>query len=212
MLNIGQKIRYKKLGPGIVIAQEVRKFSGQDRQFAVIDFPHREMTVQLPIGDPIVAENISQLATVGELRDLLSKLDQPFVLQRNWEQRREQGQQLLSSPDPEGLGQLLATYARAQGAGITISSADRSMIQEAQELLAAELFLLDEGVESWTEGQEKVIDYYQQAVSRYRSQGWVADNFAALAQQIAPDADALAPAEGGQERPLPASWQAQPEA
>jgi len=58
LLEIGENIRYNKIGAGRVIDHVKREFAGQPRVFAVIDFPHRNMEMQLPIGDPVVVDKV----------------------------------------------------------------------------------------------------------------------------------------------------------
>lgn len=188
MLTIGQKIRYKKLGPGQVIDHQVREFLGQDRQFAVIHFPHREMSVQLPIGDPVVSDNLSPLLANNEFQKLLTSISQAqptITLQRTWEQRRQQGEEIVAAVDPYQLAELLAAYAQAQGAGVSLSAADREMVSAVRELLAAELLLVEQKIDNFAAAEEHISAVYHQALALTAERGWQADNFEALSHSLA---------------------------
>ena len=77
LLEIGDHIRYKGLGAGQIVRHEERDFKGQKRIFAVINFPHHAMLVQLPVGDPVVAKKLNKIVSKAESRKLLTLLRKP---------------------------------------------------------------------------------------------------------------------------------------
>jgi RNA polymerase-interacting CarD/CdnL/TRCF family regulator len=140
MLSSGDVVRYRGLGPGRVREVIERSFQGQDRQFAVIHFPHRDLTAQVPIGDPAVAHKLSAVSDPADIRQLLEELDERGkILPRTWDNREEIGQRALTDGGPEEWAELLGSYALAQRAGVQVASSDGELVRQAQELMAAEL-------------------------------------------------------------------------
>lgn len=140
LLEAGDNVRYRGLGAGLVVRLDERKFQGQPRVFAVIRFPHRDMTVQLPVGDPVVARRLERVLPESDCWELLALLDKPgHELARTWDKREEQGTAILKKGGPREWALLLQSYASARRAGLSVASSDADIVRGAEELLAAEL-------------------------------------------------------------------------
>ncbi len=180
MLNVGQTIRYRKLGAGKVTDVVVREFNGEDRQFAVIEFPHRSMTVQVPIGDPAVSANLAPLESEEDLRYMLKHMEvQAVALPRTWDLREEEAEATIRSGGPQELVNLLGSYAVAAGAGVKVASSDKALVQTLLEMLAGDLFLAQERFD-FLDCLEQVRGYYQQVISEVEERGASASHFGAV--------------------------------
>lgn len=163
MLEPGSTVRYKGLGPGRVLKHVKRKFAGSSRVFAVIYFPHSDLEAQIPIGDPSVEERVEPLLAKSTLEKLLRSMPKSgFVLPRTWDAREEIGQEILSDGGPREWMELLASYARAEGAGVSIAASDEEVARSATDMLAAEFACISGESLEW--GLEKVEKAYTKAV------------------------------------------------
>jgi RNA polymerase-interacting CarD/CdnL/TRCF family regulator len=139
-LELGESIRYQGLGAGQVVQHQERTFQGELRTFAVIALPHREMTLQLPIGDPVVTRRLSRVLSKTECRRLVTSLKEPGrPLPRNWDQRAESGKAVLKTGGPADWAELLRGYASARKEGMAVAASDAEIVRSAIEMLAAEL-------------------------------------------------------------------------
>lgn len=142
MLEVGSSVRYKGVGSGRVISHVTREFRGEERVFAVIEFPHRDMQAQLPIGDEKIVAKLEKTLSERAIRKLLKSLVQlGKPLPRTWDQREEAGTEILRDGGPQEWAELLASYAHAASAGVPIVASDADIVEAAQELLSAELAL-----------------------------------------------------------------------
>jgi RNA polymerase-interacting CarD/CdnL/TRCF family regulator len=140
LLDLGEVLRYRGLGAGRVIDHVERDFGGQPRVFAVIAFPHRDMTAQVPVGDPKLMGKLAPVRDEAELREMLEQISLGDVqLARTWDQREEHGVGVLRDGEPEQWAQLLAGYARSRALDYAVSASDQGLIGRAVEMLAAEL-------------------------------------------------------------------------
>jgi RNA polymerase-interacting CarD/CdnL/TRCF family regulator len=140
LLEPGDHIRYQGLGAGQVIRHAEREFQGKQRVFAVISFPHRDMTVQLPVGDPAVTKKLQHVMKPDECEKLIASLSKSGKrLARTWDQREDSGNAILKQQGPAEWVALLQSYTTARKEGFSVSASDAHIVREAQALVAAEL-------------------------------------------------------------------------
>jgi RNA polymerase-interacting CarD/CdnL/TRCF family regulator len=164
MLEIGDCVRYIGIGAGTVNAHVEREFKGQQRLFAVIDFPHRSMSAQVPIGDPAVQRKLVAPVNRTTLERLLQTIAQPQqTLPRNWDQREEMGNAVLRTGEPADWCSLLGAYAQAETQGISVAAADGEIVEGAIELCAAELSAVTHT--SYRDALVTIRRYYDQAAT-----------------------------------------------
>jgi CarD family transcriptional regulator len=138
-LEVGDAIRYQGLGSGRVVRLETRDLKGEKRVFAVIEFPHRDLSTHVPLGDdrytnklrPVLAESAAKrlLAIIKGAGDALS---------RTWDDREESGNRSLREGSPVEWAEMLRDYATARRGGMAITSSDADLVRETIDLLAAE--------------------------------------------------------------------------
>jgi len=178
MLEHGTGVRYKTLGAGIVRDHTVRDFQGTETTFAVIYFPHRDMTAQVPIGDAGVEDKLQEITPLGTLKKLLTGMRaHAQVLPRAWDMRAQQGEAALQNGGPEEWAGLLGSYAMAEGAGVEVAASDDDLVRQAEELLAAELCCASGKEYDWA--LEEVHAAYAK-VAKKASNGQEAEHFAAV--------------------------------
>jgi RNA polymerase-interacting CarD/CdnL/TRCF family regulator len=140
LLEEGDRVRYQGLGAGCVVRQENRHFQGRDCVFAVISFPHRDMTVQLPLGDPLVMRRLCKIISKTACQRLLRSLKEPGgTLARTWDQREESGSEVLQRGEPADWTTLLRCYVRARNEGLMLAASDMDIVRACIELLSAEM-------------------------------------------------------------------------
>jgi RNA polymerase-interacting CarD/CdnL/TRCF family regulator len=138
-LDIGEPVRYQGLGAGRVIAHEIREFRGTDCTFAVIRFPHREMTAQIPLGSDGLGHKLRPVAPATTVKKLLAVVGQKGSnLSRTWDDREEAGSKRLRDGSPHEWAEMLRDYAWARRGGMSITSSDADLVRETIDLLAAE--------------------------------------------------------------------------
>ena len=138
-LEVGEAVRYQGLGAGRVIAHDVREFRGGECTFAVIEFPHREMTAQIPLGDRGMVHKLRPVISATAVKKLLSVLAQKgTALSRTWDDREESGSRKLRDGTPSEWAELLRDYACARRGGMAITASDADLVHETIDLLAAE--------------------------------------------------------------------------
>lgn len=166
MLEIGSTVRYASIGSGEVVDNIERKFQGKDRVFAVIFFPHKNMEVQLPIGDPVVNKKIFKVYSKTKLKAELRRFEEiAEALPRTWDVRAQIGDSVISSSDPGQWIQLLASYAYAEGAGVSVAASDADIVRTLKELLSAELCCSDPDLE-YEESREYIDKAYSRVVKK----------------------------------------------
>lgn len=179
MLEIGSSVRYRSIGAGRVIDHTVREFNGEEREFAIIHCPHRDMTIQVPIGDPAVNEKLHPVSSLKEIRRMLKNMTRwAKSLPRSWDVREEQGEAALHDPDPKQWITMLGSYALAEGSGVTVASSDEDLIRKAEELIAAELACAADI--DFDEAVAEVNEAYQRVIKSTQRKGHRADHFAAV--------------------------------
>lgn len=179
MLEVGASVRYRSIGAGKVIEHTVRDFNGQKRTFAVIHAPHRDMTIQVPIGDPEVEERLHPVTDAAELRGMLKNMSRRArSLPRSWDVREEEGEAALLDPDPDQWVRLLGSYALAEGSGVVVAASDEDLVRKAEELIAAELACAAD-IE-FSVAVEEVNAAYMRVVRRGQRRGRRAEHFAAV--------------------------------
>lgn len=135
----GDSVRYQGLGAGKVIRHEIRNFRGRNTIFAVIDFPHRDMTAQIPLGDSSFADKLRPVASPSTVKRLLTVLRQPGnKLPRTWDGREGYGTVCLREGSPTEWAELLRDYANARKGGMPITASDADLVRATIQLLAAE--------------------------------------------------------------------------
>lgn len=180
MLEVGTSVRYRSIGAGKVIEHTVRDFNGQKRTFAVIHAPHREMTIQVPIGDPDVEAKLHPVTGASDLRKMLKNMTRwAKALPRSWDVREEQGEAALLDPNPDQWIRLLGSYALAEGSGVVVAASDEDLVRKAEELIAAELACAAD-IE-FSSAVAEVNAAYMRVVKQGQKQGQRAEHFAAVA-------------------------------
>lgn len=179
MLEVGTSVRYRSIGAGKVVHHTVREFKGEKRTFAVIFCPHRDLSIQVPIGDPDVDEKLHPVAGAAELRRMLKNMTRwAKALPRSWDVREEQGEAALLDPNPDQWVRLLGSYALAEGSGVVVASSDEDLVRKAEELIAAELACAADI--TFSVAIEEVNAAYNRVVRRGQKQGRQAEHFAAV--------------------------------
>lgn len=138
-LEIGDTVRYQGIGAGQVIRHETRDFRGRSTTFAVIDFPHRDMTAQVPLGDDSFADKLCPVDSAASVERALSLIcEEGRSLARCWDEREKYGGARLRSGSPTKWAEVLRDYACACKRGVSITASDADLVREAIQLLAAE--------------------------------------------------------------------------
>lgn len=139
--QVGSYLRYEGLGSGEIIDFTERKFQGKLTTFAVIRFPHREMTAQLPLDDERVKLRLHKVVSATKARKLVRSLqeDSDSLPGRRAEERVEGAKDILSKGGPDEWAELLRAYAHSKRLNHAHLAADLELAREAQEMLAAEL-------------------------------------------------------------------------
>jgi RNA polymerase-interacting CarD/CdnL/TRCF family regulator len=138
-LEVGEPIRYQGLGAGRVIAHELREFRGEECTFAVISFPHREMTAQIPLGEAAAGHKLRPVISAPIVKRLLAVVGETGApLPRTWDDREESGTKRLRDGSPQDWAELLRDYAWARKGGMAITSSDADLVRDTLDLLAAE--------------------------------------------------------------------------
>jgi len=176
MQEIGDKLRYKKIGSGTVIDIVSRKFCGQDRQFIVIEFPHRAMKAQLPAGDPKITKNLFPVTERKALEAMIQHMhSQGKLLARTWNIRKEAGEEVISEGGPCEWIELLGSYSVAKGAGVPITASDKTLVENLIDLIAAE-FCCASG-KNFEESKEIIGLYYEDAAKKISQTDYQAEHF-----------------------------------
>lgn len=179
MLEVGTGVRYRTLGAGIVDKHVTRDFQGKKTRFAVIYFPHRDMTAQIPIGDPNVEDKIRPVVALKTLKKMLREMgDRAEVLPRAWDMRAQQGEAALKNGGPEEWVSLLGSYATAAGAGVDVAASDDDLVRQAEELIAAELCCASGEKYDWA--IEQVSNAYKKITTAKSPTQQKAEHFAAV--------------------------------
>ena len=140
LADVGTPVHYRGIGAGRIVDHRQRDFRGTSRRFAVIEFPHRDMTAQVPLGDPGVDSKVTRVGSADEVRAAIALIGDPGEkLQRTFEERDKTGSKRLRDGGPLEWASLLRDYAAAQSRGEQLAVSDVELIREAQEKLAAEL-------------------------------------------------------------------------
>jgi RNA polymerase-interacting CarD/CdnL/TRCF family regulator len=179
-LDVGSTIRYRGLGAAQVVEHVKRPFAGEERTFAVLSFPHSDLNAQVPVGDEAVSKKIEALYSKSKLEKLLRTIpDAGDVLPRTWDAREEIGRIALQEGGPEDWVMLVASYALAEGSGVSVAASDEEMLRKAQELLAAELSCVAGKDFNW--GLARIDAYYKKAMEKAaESRSEPAEHFAAV--------------------------------
>lgn len=141
----GDHVRYQGLGAGRIVGKVEREFQGRNCIFAVISFPHKEMKVQLPLGDPLIEGKISKIISKTACRRLLRSLrEKGRTSERTWDQRERLGMEVIRNGGPQEWTDLLRSYVRSRNEGLVLASSDMDIVRSCIELLAAELTAAEE--------------------------------------------------------------------
>ena len=179
MLEVGEKVRYASIGAGKVVRHEERKFQGSERIFAVVFFPHKNMDVHLLVGDKKTLDKISKVYSKTKLKAELRRLeDIAETLPRTWDIREQTGDQVIGSGDPSEWIKLLASYAYAEGAGVSVAASDADIVRSLKELVSAELACADHMEHD--EASDYVDAAYNRVVKRIGKRGLETEHFAGV--------------------------------
>lgn len=163
--DIGTPVRYRGLGAGVVIDHKQREFRGVHRTFAVIKFPHRDMTAQVPLGDEAVESKLCSVDDAHIVQALIDSISEAGGrLQRTWEEREKTATRRLRDGGPSDWANLLRDYAAWQRSGQALAVSDVEVIREAQVLLAAE-YACASGTEYPPVIEKLRLDYGRAAVA-----------------------------------------------
>lgn len=180
MLEIGNTVRYTRLGAGEVVDKVTRKFNGEEREFAVIYLPHKEMTVQVPIGDPVVSASVHEPTSKKDIEYMLKHMEvQSQVLPRTWDIREQEGEEVIGKGDPQDWVNLLGSYAVAHGAGIKVAASDKNIVEQLTELVAAE-YLAAGCASDYDEAHKTITGRYFQLSDEIKKRGVSAAHFEAM--------------------------------
>jgi RNA polymerase-interacting CarD/CdnL/TRCF family regulator len=137
--EVGEAVRYQGLGAGRVVDLIERDFCGERRMFAVIDFPHRALRAQVPLGEESYRNKLRPVAGERKLRALLRSLEQEGNgLLRTWDAREEVGERVVAEGQPEDWAELLRDYASASRKGMLVTASDADLVRTLLHLFAAE--------------------------------------------------------------------------
>ena len=189
MLDVGATVRYCGLGAGKVLRHVVRPFSGEERIFAVIYFEHSRLEAQVPLGDPAIASKIESVLAASTLQKLLRGIkDGGSKLQRTWDAREEEGDRAIREGGPKEWASLLASYAEAEGRGVSVAASDEELVRKATELLASELACASD--KDYRSCLLKVEEAYATAVAGAAASGAErAESFAGVSEAHVPLGD-----------------------
>lgn len=139
LLKVGNAVRYRGLGTGQVVRHEKRDFQGERTLFAVVFFPHRQMSVQVPVKDSTGEKLDAVDPTFNVRKQLIALRKDGRKLLRTWDEREQVGRRRLARGGPDEWLALLRDYATAARQGMSVTSSDADLVQEAADLLASEL-------------------------------------------------------------------------
>jgi len=100
------------------------------------------------------------------------------VLPRTWDVREQIGEQTLASNDPAERFELLASYAYAEGSGVSSVASDRDLVRSLKELISAELACASRI--DYQKATEEVNNSYQKSVRRVSKSAKKASSYAAV--------------------------------
>lgn len=162
---VGSPVGYQGLGAGIVRDRLTREFKGQPTTFAVIYFPHRDLSIQIPVSEDGVLDKLRPLTKPKEMKQLLESLSATGQrLSRTWDDREESGTRRLRAGAPPEWAAILRDYATAARSGLTVAASDADIVREAIDLLAAEVAAVEGG--EFNEARERVRALYEAASGR----------------------------------------------
>lgn len=168
MLQVGDAVRFRGLGAGKVTERVTRKFQGHEQTFAVLYFRHSDLKAQIPVADPAVEEKLQPVLAQSTLEKLLREIKTSGrPLPRTWDAREEIGWTAIKEGGPREWAELLGSYARAEGSGVSIAASDEEMVRSAQEMLGAELACAAD--KDFEHCLQQVERSYDQAVSAAQS-------------------------------------------
>ena len=145
-----------------------RKFQGKEQVFAVLYFRHSDLKAQIPVADPEIKEKLQPVLAQSTLEKMLRELPgSGRPLPRTWDAREEIGWAAIKEGGPKDWSDLLGSYARAEGSGVSIAASDEEMVRSAQEMLAAELACA--AAEDFETCLQRVEAAYDRAVSAAES-------------------------------------------
>lgn len=167
LLKVGNAVRYRGLGTGQVVRHEQREFQGESTRFAVIFFPHRQMSVQLAFNES-AQEKVEYVDSSYSIRKHLPALKKDGrKLLRTWDEREQVGRRRLARGGPEEWLGLLRDYATAARQGMAVTSSDADLVRDATDLLASELACAEKL--SFDEAYETIHAAYRQASAARRA-------------------------------------------
>ena len=182
LLELGDAVRYQGMGAGRVVDHVERDFRGETRLMAVIYFPHRQMTAQLPVGDPAIMDRLAPTLNERQIRRYLRSIaNSGQILPRTWDKREELGKDVLNKGGPKEWASLLASYSLAASYGVEIAASDLEIVRQIQELFAAELAL---AADKEFEDSLRLIESSYDKASVLRNGEIVADHFTAVPLQV----------------------------
>lgn len=139
VLEPGTRVSYAGFGPGEVIEIATRQVAGRDATFAVIEIPHNQMKVQLPLDGEPGHERVRPLISVADAKRL-STLSGLTVkpLSSEWTSRRDRAQECLGANDAHAWAQQLVDYAAFARLGNGLAVSDHDLIDRTISALASE--------------------------------------------------------------------------
>lgn len=158
MYAVGDKVVHPGYGPGVVTAVEKRQLIGEAQQYYVIDMLSGGGTLRTPVSQ---AEKIGLRLAISQasVDKLLAVLTQPpRTLPKDFRERQSEAEDRLKGGDLFAIVQVvrdLAWYDRVHG----MTRRDTRLMQQAEDLLAAELALVKDI------GMKEALDQIHTAVS-----------------------------------------------
>lgn len=182
-LTPGSTVRYARLGSGTVMELTTRKFGGEEKDFAVIELPHQDMTVQLPINDDVVRNNLHNVMDEEDLRYLIKHMEvRAEPLPRTWDAREQEGKEVILKGGPEEWITLYSSYSVADGSGVKVASSDKTIVESLRELLSAEL-CCSAGI-PYEEATRQIASAYNDLSSLVDERGAGVTHFAGVKTEI----------------------------
>jgi CarD family transcriptional regulator len=143
MFTTGDKVVHPGHGPGVVRGIESRRLLGEEKQYYVIEMLASSATLMTPVAR---ADEVGLRPAINDvsLRCLFELLaDEPATLSDDFRERQTNIEERLKDGDVFATARVirdLMWYAQVQG----LTKRDMQLMQRAEELVAAELALVED--------------------------------------------------------------------
>lgn len=138
MLDVGSKLAYGTFGPGEVTEHITRDHLGVPTTFAVMFFPHGQMTAQVPLGNEHILARTRPIISAAEARRALKRPSKVEVFSRAYEDREKICKRLLERSHPESWAAIVWAYVAFVEKGGVLAVSDREFVNNAIGQLSCE--------------------------------------------------------------------------